>query len=91
MVFQMLGMCFHFFIYIIFDCFSFDFHLHMNVQLLTYVSFFLQDITGWGENDRGVSYTFGGDIVKEYLRRFSCSLIARAHQVTSYFIIKKNP
>ena len=41
----------------------------------------LQDITGWGENDRGVSFTFGGDIVKEYLRRFSCSLIARAHQV----------
>ncbi|BFZ17850.1 hypothetical protein BsWGS_20888 [Bradybaena similaris] len=40
-----------------------------------------EDITGWGENDRGVSYTFGGDIVKEYLRRFSCSLIARAHQV----------
>lgn len=39
------------------------------------------DITGWGENDRGVSYTFGGDIVKEVLRKFDCSLICRAHQV----------
>ncbi|XP_076448883.1 uncharacterized protein LOC143285462 [Babylonia areolata] len=39
------------------------------------------DITGWGENDRGVSYTFGGDVVKEVLRKFDCSLITRAHQV----------
>lgn len=43
--------------------------------------FHFKDITGWGENDRGVSFTFGGDIVKEYLKRFNCSLIARAHQV----------
>ena len=42
---------------------------------------FWQDITGWGENDRGVSYTFGGDVVKEVLRKFDCSLITRAHQV----------
>ena len=41
----------------------------------------MQDITGWGENDRGVSYTFGGDVVKEVLRKFDCSLITRAHQV----------
>ncbi|PVD38362.1 hypothetical protein C0Q70_00976 [Pomacea canaliculata] len=39
------------------------------------------DITGWGENDRGVSYTFGGDVVREMLQKFDCGLIARAHQV----------
>merc|ERR1712238_335139 len=26
-------------------------------------------ITGWGENDRGVSFTFGGDVVRQFLRR----------------------
>ncbi|KAK6184903.1 hypothetical protein SNE40_007259 [Patella caerulea] len=40
-----------------------------------------EDITGWGENDRGVSFTFGRDIVKDCLKKFSCSLIVRAHQV----------
>ncbi|XP_041362581.1 serine/threonine-protein phosphatase PP1-1-like isoform X2 [Gigantopelta aegis] len=39
-----------------------------------------EDITGWGENDRGVSYTFGGDVVKDHLKKFDCSLIVRAHQ-----------
>ena len=23
---------------------------------------------GWGENDRGVSFTFGGDVVRQFLR-----------------------
>ena len=40
-----------------------------------------QDITGWGENDRGVSFTFGADVVRQFLRRQECSLIVRAHQV----------
>jgi len=40
-----------------------------------------QDITGWGENDRGVSFTFGGDIVRQFLKKHNFSLIARAHQV----------
>jgi serine/threonine-protein phosphatase PP1 catalytic subunit len=40
-----------------------------------------QDITGWGENDRGVSYTFGGDIVRTFLKKHNYSLICRAHQV----------
>ncbi|OQV18050.1 Serine/threonine-protein phosphatase PP1-gamma catalytic subunit [Hypsibius exemplaris] len=40
-----------------------------------------EDITGWGENDRGVSYTFGGDIVRQYLKKLDCSCIVRAHQV----------
>lgn len=40
-----------------------------------------QDITGWGENDRGVSYTFGGDVVRQFLKKHDLSLIVRAHQV----------
>lgn len=40
-----------------------------------------EDITGWGENDRGVSFTFGGDIVKEFLKKHNFSLVVRAHQV----------
>lgn len=40
-----------------------------------------EDITGWGENDRGVSFTFGGDIVRQFLKKHNFSLIARAHQV----------
>lgn len=39
-----------------------------------------EDITGWGENDRGVSYTFGGDIVREFNKQHNLSLIVRAHQ-----------
>jgi len=41
----------------------------------------VQDISGWGENDRGVSYTFGGDVVHSFLQKHDLSLIARAHQV----------
>jgi len=40
-----------------------------------------EDITGWGENDRGVSWTFGGDVVCSFLEKHDLSLIARAHQV----------
>ena len=40
-----------------------------------------QDITGWGENDRGVSFTFGGDVVRQFLKKHKFSLITRAHQV----------
>jgi serine/threonine-protein phosphatase PP1 catalytic subunit len=40
-----------------------------------------QDISGWGENDRGVSFTFGGDIVGSTLRKFDLDLVCRAHQV----------
>uniref|UniRef100_A0A7S0BNZ2 Serine/threonine-protein phosphatase n=1 Tax=Rhodosorus marinus TaxID=101924 RepID=A0A7S0BNZ2_9RHOD len=39
------------------------------------------EIRGWGENDRGVSFTFGEDIVGKFLARFDFDLIARAHQV----------
>ena len=36
---------------------------------------------GWGENDRGVSYTFGPDSVLEFLAKHDLDLICRAHQV----------
>lgn len=38
-------------------------------------------ISGWGENDRGVSVTFGADVVKEFLDSNDLDLICRAHQV----------
>uniref|UniRef100_A0A915J2R8 Serine/threonine specific protein phosphatases domain-containing protein n=1 Tax=Romanomermis culicivorax TaxID=13658 RepID=A0A915J2R8_ROMCU len=34
-----------------------------------------EDITGWGENDRGVSYTFGADIVRLFLEKNSLSVL----------------
>lgn len=36
---------------------------------------------GWEKNSRGVSFTFGVDIVETFLSRFSFDLICRAHQV----------
>ncbi|KAF8342762.1 Metallo-dependent phosphatase-like protein [Cantharellus anzutake] len=36
---------------------------------------------GWCRNDRGVSFTFGADIVSGFLQRHSLDLICRAHQV----------
>ncbi|KAJ3708954.1 hypothetical protein LUZ61_012659 [Rhynchospora tenuis] len=40
-----------------------------------------KDIDGWGENDRGVQYTFGPDRVEEFLQTHDLDLICRAHQV----------
>ena len=39
------------------------------------------DIAGWAENDRGVSYTFGGDVVGKFLSKHDFDLVVRAHQV----------
>ena len=39
------------------------------------------DIAGWAENDRGVSYTFGADVVRRFLEKNDLDLIVRAHQV----------
>ena len=39
------------------------------------------DIRGWGESDRGVSFTFGEDVVTKFLARSDLDLICRAHQV----------
>ncbi|XP_017078416.1 serine/threonine-protein phosphatase alpha-2 isoform [Drosophila eugracilis] len=38
-------------------------------------------IMGWGANDRGVSHTFGADVVSAFLHRFKFNLICRGHQV----------
>lgn len=40
-----------------------------------------ENINGWGQNDRGVSYTFGKDVVFNFLKKFNLDLICRAHQV----------
>jgi serine/threonine-protein phosphatase PP1 catalytic subunit len=40
-----------------------------------------KDISGWGENDRGVSFTFGPDVVAHFLKNHDFDLIVRAHQV----------
>eukprot|EP00518_Triparma_eleuthera_P020765 CAMPEP_0197549786 /NCGR_PEP_ID=MMETSP1320-20131121/3588_1 /TAXON_ID=91990 /ORGANISM="Bolidomonas sp., Strain RCC2347" /LENGTH=396 /DNA_ID=CAMNT_0043110065 /DNA_START=34 /DNA_END=1220 /DNA_ORIENTATION=- len=36
---------------------------------------------GWGPNDRGVSCTFGADVVRSFLAAADLDLIVRAHQV----------
>ncbi|KAJ7293644.1 Metallo-dependent phosphatase-like protein [Mycena rebaudengoi] len=40
-----------------------------------------KDITGWSENDRGVSFTFGPDVVARFLQKHDMDLICRGHQV----------
>jgi serine/threonine-protein phosphatase PP1 catalytic subunit len=40
-----------------------------------------KETSGWGENDRGVSFTFGPEIVSKFLSRHDLDLICRAHQV----------
>jgi serine/threonine-protein phosphatase PP1 catalytic subunit len=40
-----------------------------------------KDTQGWGENDRGVSFTFGAEVVGKFLHKHDMDLICRAHQV----------
>ena len=40
-----------------------------------------KDVLGWGENDRGVSWTFGANEVAKFLKNHDLDLICRAHQV----------
>jgi len=40
-----------------------------------------KDITGWADNDRGVSFIFGPDVVKNFLAKWDMDLVCRAHQV----------
>ncbi|VVC26124.1 Calcineurin-like phosphoesterase domain, ApaH type,Serine-threonine protein phosphatase, N- [Cinara cedri] len=40
-----------------------------------------KDTTAWGENDRGVSFTFGAEVVTKFLHKHDFDLICRAHQV----------
>lgn len=39
------------------------------------------EVVGFGQNDRGVSVSFGPDIVQRFLRQEDMDLIVRAHQV----------
>jgi serine/threonine-protein phosphatase PP1 catalytic subunit len=39
------------------------------------------DISGWGESERGISYVFGPDVVTNFLKKHNLDLICRAHQV----------
>ena len=39
------------------------------------------NVTGWGENDRGVSFVFGADVVANFLEEQDLDLLVRAHQV----------
>lgn len=38
-------------------------------------------VNGWGENERGVSFVFGADVVAEFLELHDLDLLVRAHQV----------
>lgn len=38
-------------------------------------------VSGWGENDRGVSFVFGADVVCDFLEKHNLELVVRAHQV----------
>lgn len=40
-----------------------------------------KETAGWGENDRGVSFTFGAEVVAKFLHKQDLDLICRAHQV----------
>lgn len=40
-----------------------------------------QSCQGWAENERGVSYVFGANVIEEFLEKQDLDLIVRAHQV----------
>ena len=40
-----------------------------------------QNQYGWGENERGISYVFGKQVLVQFLNRMSLDLVCRAHQV----------
>jgi len=50
-----------------------------------------KDIQGWGENDRGVSYTFGPDSVSDFLTKHDLDLVCRAHQVSNNVAATSSP
>jgi serine/threonine-protein phosphatase PP1 catalytic subunit len=48
-----------------------------------------KEVNGWGENDRGVSFTFGAEIVSKFLHKHDLDLICRAHQVRFLRFLKE--
>jgi serine/threonine-protein phosphatase PP1 catalytic subunit len=45
------------------------------------IIFMILSPQGWAENDRGVSFVFGADIVAGFLQDHDLDLLVRAHQV----------
>ena len=43
-----------------------------------------KDVSGWGENERGVSFVFGYDVIKAFLKKHDLDLVCRAHQVSLF-------
>ncbi|KAH9361934.1 hypothetical protein HPB48_003657 [Haemaphysalis longicornis] len=40
-----------------------------------------RDVQGWRENDHGLSFKFGADVIAKFLNEHGFDLICRAHQV----------
>ncbi|KAJ7263916.1 Metallo-dependent phosphatase-like protein [Mycena rebaudengoi] len=40
-----------------------------------------KDVSGWAGNDRGISFTFGADVVTQFNKKHDLDLICRGHQV----------
>jgi serine/threonine-protein phosphatase PP1 catalytic subunit len=40
-----------------------------------------KEINGWEENERGVSFVFGEEVVSQFTKKFDIDLVCRAHQV----------
>ena len=52
-----------------------------------------EKFSGWGENERGVSYVFGADVLLEFNKKNDIDLVCRAHQVVENgyeFFSKRN-
>jgi serine/threonine-protein phosphatase PP1 catalytic subunit len=60
------------------------YYLYFWVFIILTKYVFLKDTMGWGENDRGVSFTFGAEVVTKFLHKHDFDLICRAHQVCKY-------
>jgi len=45
-----------------------------------------KETAGWGENDRGVSFTFGPEIVSKFLATHDFDLVCRGHQVWCLYV-----
>ena len=56
-----------------------------------HVTMFTRTGLGWAENDRGVSYTFGADIVTKVLTLNDLYMVCRAHQVREHVVLHDTP